>query len=91
MKNVLIDISGGTFNGDIGLTGGLNKNNLETLNISGGTFNGVYGFYSYGDEAKALEAITVTGGTFMSDPSDYLDAGYTATGTGGKWTVLTIE
>ena len=91
MKNVLIDISGGTFNGDIALTGGLNKNNLETLNISGGTFNGAYGFYSYGDSAKALEAITVTGGTFKSDPTNYVETGYSASETGGTWTVSSAQ
>lgn len=91
MKNVLIDISGGTFNGDIALTGGLNKNNLETLNISGGTFNGAYGFYSYGDSAKALEAITVTGGTFKTDPTNYVETGYSASETGGTWTVSSAQ
>ena len=91
MKNVLINVSGGTFNGDIALTGGSNKTNLETLNISGGLFNGVYGFYSYGADEKALEAITVTGGTFMTDPSYYLDAGYTAVESGGKWTVTAAQ
>lgn len=43
MRNVLINVTGGTFNGDIALTGGANKTNLETLNISGGTFNGQWG------------------------------------------------
>ncbi|MBR5104638.1 MAG: hypothetical protein IKV05_08150 [Bacteroidales bacterium] len=88
MRNVLINVSGGTFNGDIALTGGANKTNLETLNISGGQFNGQWGFYSYGADEKALEAITVTGGTFMTDPSYYLDPGYTAVETDGKWTVV---
>lgn len=87
MQNVLINVNGGTFNGDIGLTGGANKTNLETLNISGGTFNGAYGFYSYGDSAKAVDAITVTGGTFMTDPTNYVETGYIANDTGGKWTV----
>ena len=91
MKNVLINVTGGTFNGDIALTGGSNKTNLETLNISGGLFNGAYGFYSYGDDAKALEAITVTGGTFMTDPGNYLAPGYTAVQTDGKWTVAATE
>ena len=91
MKNVLINVTGGTFNGDIALTGGSNKTNLETLNISGGQFNGAYGFYSYGADEKALEAITVTGGTFMTDPSYYLDPGYTAVQTDGKWTVVATE
>ena len=91
MKNVLINVNGGTFNGDIALTGGSNKTNLETLNISGGTFNGAYGFYSYGADEKALEAITVTGGTFMTDPSYYLDAGYTAVENGGVWSVVPAQ
>ncbi len=87
MSNVLINVSGGTFNGDIALTGGSNKTNLETLNISGGTFNGAYGFYSYGDAEKALNAITVTGGSFMSDPTTYVSDGYQAIQTEGIWTV----
>ena len=91
MRNVLINVSGGTFNGDIALTGGANKTNLETLNISGGQFNGQWGFYSYGADEKALEAITVTGGTFMTDPSYYLDAGYTAVESGGVWSVVPAQ
>ena len=91
MRNVLINVTGGTFNGDIALTGGANKTNLETLNISGGTFNGQWGFYSYGEDTKALEAITVTGGSFMSDPSYYLDAGYTAVENAGVWSVVPAQ
>lgn len=92
MKNVLINITGGTFNGDIALTGGANKTNLETLNISGGTFNGLWGgFYSYGADDKALEAITVTGGTFPEDPSAYLPTGYGAVETDGRWNVVAAE
>lgn len=87
MKNVLINVSGGTFNGDIALTGGSNKSNIETLNISGGVFNGPWGFYSYGAEEKAVETITVTGGTFSTDPTDYLAAGYVALQNDGKWVV----
>jgi hypothetical protein len=90
MQNVLINVTGGTFNGDIALTGGSNKTNLETLNISGGQFNGQWGFYSYGEDANALDAITVTGGTFMIDPTDYLATGYTAVESDGRWTVLAI-
>ena len=92
MKNVLINVTGGTFNGDIALTGGSNKTNLETLNISGGTFNGIYGgFYSYGADDKALEAITVTGGSFPADPSDYLAEGYQAVLTDGRYVVAPVE
>lgn len=92
MKNVLINVTGGIFNGDIALTGGSNKTNLETLNISGGTFNGIYGgFYSYGADDKALEAITVTGGSFPADPSDYLADGYQAVLTDGRYIVGPVE
>jgi len=88
MKNVLINVTGGTFNGDIALTGGANKTNIETLNISGGTFNGAWGFYSYGDYEKSLATIKVSGGTFLEDPSDYVPAGYvTEQGADGLWTV----
>ena len=91
MQNVLINVTGGTFNGDIALTGGSNKTNLETLNISGGQFNGQWGFYSYGEDAKALDAITVTGGTFMIDPIEYLATGYTSVESDGRWTVVAAE
>ena len=92
MKNVLINVTGGTFNGDIALTGGANKTNLETLNISGGTFNGLYGdFFSYGAEDKALDAITVTGGDFTADPSVYLAPGYEAVHNDGRWSVSPIN
>lgn len=91
MKNVLIDVSGGVFNGDIALTGGANKTNLETVNISGGTFNGAWGFYSYGDYDKSLETVKVSGGTFLEDPSDYLADGYEAVQTDGVWTVGPVE
>ena len=87
MKNVTINVSGGTFNGDIALTGGSNKTNIETMNISGGTFNGPWGFYSYGDFDKSLETIKVSGGTYLEDPTDYLVTGYAAVQTDGRWVV----
>lgn len=87
MKNVTINVSGGTFNGDIALTGGSNKTNIETMNISGGTFNGPWGFYSYGDFDKSLETIKVSGGTYPEDPTDYLATGYVAVQADGKWVV----
>lgn len=91
MKNVSINVSGGIFNGDIALTGGANKTNIETLNISGGTFNGDWGFYSYGAEDKAMEAISITGGTYLEDPSDYVSGGYMAVPEDGKWVVVPAE
>ena len=79
MKNVKINISGGTFYGDINLTGGSNKTNIETLNISGGTFNGnEYDINSYGADEKAVGAISITGGTFSKNYAEKyaLDNGY---------------
>ena len=90
MKNVTINVSGGTFNGDIALTGGSNKTNIETMNISGGTFNGPWGFYSYGDFDKSLETIKVSGGTYLEDPTDYLVTGYAAVQTDGRWVVSPV-
>ena len=88
MKNVTINVSGGTFNGDIALTGGSNKTNIETLNISGGSFNGLWGdFYSYGAEELAMQAIKVSGGSFTEDPTGYLAEGYQAIESGGRWVV----
>ena len=91
MKNVLINVSGGTFYGDIALTGGANKTNLEAVNISGGTFNGPWNIYSYGADEKAVEAIKITGGTFSYDPTDYLAAGYEAAETADGWIVRAGE
>jgi len=89
MKNVTVNVSGGTFNGDIALTGGANKTNIETVTITGGTISDVY---SYGDYAKAAETIKIYGGTFFYDPSDYLAEGYTATDNGdGSYTVVAGE
>lgn len=91
MKNVLINISGGTFDGDVALTGGANKTNIETVNISGGTFTGPWNIYSYGADDKAAEAIRITGGTFSYDPTEYLAAGYDAVQTDDGWIVSAVK
>jgi len=78
-KNTKIVVTEGTFEGDIALIGDLYNNSiekLETLVVSGGTFNGTYGVYSYGDEAKAKEAITISGGKFKANSLDYIVDGY---------------
>ena len=80
MQNVTLNISGGTFNGDIALTGGSNKTNVESVTITGGTFNGKFGdVYTYADDVKGAAAISITGGTFSSNvPEIYAeDDGYT--------------
>ena len=77
MKNIKINVTGGTFNGDIVLTGGRSgkKVDIETLNISGGTFNGYSGdAYTYGDDELAAKTITISGGTFSNTwPLTYME------------------
>ena len=78
MKNVEIEISGGTFNGDIALTGGRSgaKVDVEKITITDGVFNGIWGdVYSYAEDALAKDAITIKGGEFSSiAPLVYLNA-----------------
>ncbi len=75
-NGVTVDISGGTFNGDVYFHGGSSNGGTgsEVVAISGGTFLGEVG--TYGAASGYTAAITVTGGTFSSDPSDYLAEGY---------------
>ena len=85
LENVKFDITGGTFDGDIALSGGSNKEAVETVNISGGTFTDVY---SYGDDTKAADKISISGGTFATKPNDnYLAEGYVVIENDGSWTV----
>ena len=79
LKNVKITVTGGTVEGDIALTGGKNKTVAETVVISGGELTDVY---SYAADEVAKNTISITGGTFAVDPSNYLADGYTVTGNG---------
>ena len=91
MKNVNISISGGTFNGDIALTGGKNKTNVETITVTGGIFNGRWGeLYSYGADEVAQKTIAVTGGTFATDYIGYyISDGYELVqNSNGAYTVV---
>ena len=86
-KNVKINISGGTFNGDVILTEGQNKTEIEKVTVTGGTFNGLYNaeyeegtLLSYGDDATAAKAIQITGGTFSDMlPLKYMGSGESTT------------
>ena len=80
-------ISGGTFspqNVNAVINCGTNCTKAEApvkheLTITNGTFNGGI--------SRTVGTITVTGGTFTSDPSDYVDDDYVATASSGTWTV----
>lgn len=82
MKNINININGGTFNGDVALTGGRSgaKVDVENVTITGGTFNGLYGdIFSYAADNLAAAAIKIEGGTFSSlAPLLYMSTGENA-------------
>lgn len=78
-----ISITGGTFEGDVGLTGGSLKTPTETVTVTGGYFKGKNGIYSYGTMSPFI-----MGGTFKADPSEYVDLEtYTVEAVDGEYIV----
>ena len=65
LDNVNIDVNGGEFVGDIALTGGTNKAQVEKLTINDGLFNG--GIYSYAPIDVAVQYVTFNGGRFTDE------------------------
>ena len=87
-----ITISGGTFNGYYGISSRY-VNVGQNLNISGGTFNGsnsaLFVDTKSGVECSETRTIAITGGTFSSNPTAYVAAGYVAMkNDNGTWTVI---
>lgn len=97
----ILNISGGTFyqygttSSSIQVFGA----GLETdasgivLNISNGIFNAPIVIYrgEYVPLGKNFNEKFITGGTFSTDPSDYLADGYKAVQSGDKWIVNKIQ
>lgn len=85
-----LTISGGAVNGNVlSVNYGSAEGKVAKASITGGTVNGTLGTYTYNnglatttDAAKAT--ITVTGGTFSSDPTEYVveDSGVTKNADG---------
>ena len=85
-----LTISGGTVNGNVlSVNYGSAEGKVAKVSITGGTVNGTLGTYTYDnglvtitDATKA--AIAVTGGTFSSDPTEYVveDSGVTKNADG---------
>ncbi len=93
-KNVSINVTNGTLNGDILVTGGKTKTDTEKVNITGGTFNGNYGVHSYANEEVASGNIVITGGTYNTDYAEKYtsDDGYIfTTNTDGTYGVVEKE
>ena len=59
---------------------------LKSLNISGGMFSGTAGALSIEDKTKTL-TYAITGGTYSSDPSDYVESPYVVKQVEGKYVV----
>ena len=91
LKKNELEIRGGTVNGNVeavSYDGAEGK--LAKVAITGGTVNGTLSTKRYGEEAapsKDKATIEVTGGTFSSDPSDYLVESSTATQKDGSYSV----
>ena len=70
LENVKINISGGTLDGDVALSGGKNKTVSELVNITGGSVTDVYSYAEF--ENTRIE---ISGGEFSYDVSDYVVEG----------------
>ena len=75
----------------VSITSTYNYRGVIDVNISGGTFTSANGqaVYKYDNPDKPYNnaSVSITGGTFSSDPSVYVAEGYKATGGNGTWTV----
>ena len=82
-SSVSVTVQGNSvINGNVEVSGTIGEGQSRQLNIEGGTFNGEFRV------ANQPANITITGGTFSSDVSDYVASGYEAVaGEDGTWTV----
>ena len=82
-----LTISGGSFTGKSNLFGLCeNGSGKGAVTISGGTFTAP----AWGGDYSTVTGgytVSVSGGTFNVDPSDFVANGYVANGTNGTWTV----
>ena len=93
-----LTINSGTFNGFYGLSTRYKDATLN-LEIKDGIFNGntaaLFVDVQNGNSNSAAEVnnrtISITGGTFSSNPSDYVAKGYAVTKDGKLYTVATAE
>lgn len=57
------------------------------INVSGGSFNGYISAWNFGRDNEVTE-VNITGGTFSTDPSDYILEGYSySQNTDGTYTI----
>ena len=91
-ENVDINITGGTFNGNIMLNAAATDTMKEgALFINGGNFNGEYLVYSYSDDQeKADEVISIIGGLWLNYGPNYVDYEYKAALKEGETNIYEI-
>ena len=82
-----LNINGGTYVGKSGKVlqvdaQASNQSYSSTASITGGTFTGAFGKTNTGKEK-----ITVTGGSYSFNPTDYVSSGYTVSEVDGKYVV----
>lgn len=89
----VLTINGGTFNADsytksaVRLLGfGVDVDEMFGY-IKGGTFNGEIKLRNYVSGEFNSKVFAITGGTFSTDPSEFVDSYYVAVERDGKWVV----
>ena len=71
-ENVSVEISGGTFDGNVAVNAAATNSMLaNAVVITDGTFNGYYGVFSYSEEDAAQAVISIVGGTFATNYSEW--------------------
>ena len=69
-ENLNIDITGGTFNGNVAINAAATSTMKESsVKVTDGTFNGQWGVFSYADE-DTDNTIAITGGVFKTNYSE---------------------
>ena len=63
------------------------KNGPATINVNGGNINGKVAIET-DDDAEGNASISIKGGTFNTDPSEYVAGGYNKIETNNTWTVV---
>jgi len=75
-------VNGGTFNGKIYFASNTDPGVTKTITINGGTFTNV----AFENTNKGT--LTIKGGTFDADPTEFVAEGYGANKNGEEWTVV---
>ena len=70
-EDLTIKIEGGTFNGNVAIYEPSVTMEANSVVVSGGTFKGAYGIYTYGVTEADQAVISIVGGTFATNYSEW--------------------